>query len=323
MSAIKAVIERYLLVWLMALSGLAFFADRLLPFDVFVASRVFLPWLIVVTMFAIGWMLPRDEMRQVIRRWPAVFGGTAIQYIMMPTMAYCLARLFRLEGSLFIGMMMAGCVPGAMASNVLTLMARGNTGYSVSLTTVATLVSPVVVPLALGLTLGESVDRATFLNAAKQLSWTVVIPVVAGYFLSGAFPGQKERSTLVGSVIANLTILWIVAYVVASNRDRLASLQLNILIALLMLNGLGYAAGMLGGGLLRLPGGMKRALTLEVGMQNAGLGTVLVTSLFPDDSLVAVPPALYTFGCMLTGTMLARRWSSLPCDEEAGEATLP
>ena len=84
---------------------------------------------------------------------------------------------------------------------------------------------------------------------------------------------------------------------------------------LLLLNLFGYASGFLGGKLLKLPTSMRRALTLEVGMQNAGLGTALVKVLFPEDTAVLVPPALYTFGCMLTGTILARVWSRRSTDE--------
>ena len=82
-----------------------------------------------------------------------------------------------------------------------------------------------------------------------------------------------------------------------------------MLLTLLALNVLGYAAGYAGGGAMRLDGAMRRALTLEVGMQNAGLGTVLVLDLFKDDAAAAIPTALYTFGCMLTGTILAQWWS--------------
>lgn len=309
MNAIRDIIEKYLLWWLVALSGVAYFADRLLPIDIFSHSKPALPWLIVVTMFAIGWMLPIEEVRQVLGRWPTVFGGTATQYIAMPLLAWSLARLFQLEGSLFVGMMMVGCVPGAMASNVLTLMARGNTSYSVGLTTTATLLSPLVVPMALSLTLGDSVAPETFLKSAKELTWMVVLPVSVGFGISRLFPGQKQIATVVGSIVANLTILWIIAFVVAANRDRLGELNPVVVGALVTLNLAGYAAGNFSGQLMQIPESMRRALTLEVGMQNAGLGTVLVASLFPDDTLVLVPPALYTFGCMLTGTVLAGVWS--------------
>lgn len=321
MTAIKEVISKYLLLWLILLSAIAFFAERLLPLAIFVESKAALPWLIVVTMFAIGWTLPYEEIRQVAKNWPTVFGGTAIQFVTMPCLAYLLAKAFGFQGSLFLGAMMVGCVPGAMASNVLTLMARGNTSYSVSLTTMATLLSPIVVPLALSLTLGESVDRSVFVQSAVKLSWMVVLPVLSGYFLSGLFPNQKQVGETLGSIIANLTILWIIAFVVATNRDQLGKSQLSLVGMLLTLNALGYAAGFFGGRAMGLTESMRRALTLEVGMQNAGLGTVLVAGLFPDDQLALVPPALYTFGCMLTGTMLARFWSGVST-ELAEESTM-
>jgi BASS family bile acid:Na+ symporter len=110
-------------------------------------------------------------------------------------------------------------------------------------------------------------------------------------------------------VVANLVILWLIAVVVALNRHRLGQAGWDVLVALLAVNVLGYYAGYLGGMLLRLPEGMRRALTIEIGMQNAGLGTTLVLQLFPEQPAAAIPPALYTFGCMLTGTLLARWWA--------------
>jgi BASS family bile acid:Na+ symporter len=110
-------------------------------------------------------------------------------------------------------------------------------------------------------------------------------------------------------VVANLVILWIIAAVVGLNRENLARFQFGVLCALLAVNGSGYVAGYLGGWTLRLPEGMRRALTLEIGMQNAGLGAYLATSLFPERTAIAIAPAMYTFGCMLTGTILARAWA--------------
>ncbi len=308
MQAAKHLIERYLLLWLVLLSCLAFFWHRLAAVDIFVALKPGLPLLIVITMFAIGWMLPPDEIRQVVERWPTVLGGTAVQYLSMPTLAFLLSRQLGLSQPMMIGMVMVGCVPGAMASNVLTLVARGNVSYSVSLTTSATLLSPVFVPLALQLTLGEAVPRQVILASAVQLLWMVVFPVVVGHTMSRRFPKYQQDARTIGSIIANLAILLIIAIVVALNRDRLFQLTWPVLTALAMLNLLGYMAGYLGGLSMKLPISMRRALTLEVGMQNAGLGTTLATTLFTD-SAVALPPALYTFGCMLTGTILARAWA--------------
>ena len=309
-------LERYLLIWLLLSSGLAYFWPEPL-----VMTKPALPWLIAATMFSIGLMLPRDEVRQVFRRWPTVFGGTAIQYAVMPLLAFLMGKAFGLTGDAFVGIVVVGCVPGAMASNVLTLNARGNTSYSVSLTTVATFLSPIAVPLVLAVTLQskDGVDVAVLWRASKLLFITVVIPVLVGHLLSRRHPGLEKRSQHIGALVANLAILWIIAVVVAMSKSQLEQLRLDLLEALLAVNLLGYAAGYCGGWGMRLPEPMRRALTLEVGMQNAGLGAALAVKLFPDQTGVAIAPALYTFGCMLTGTMLARAWARMADRDQSAD----
>ena len=331
LARLRTWIERPLLGWLTLISAVAYYwpdwtgrvFGRPLP-DPFAGSKPGLDALFAMTMFAIGALLPRDEVRQVARRWPTVLAGTAIQYTSMPLLAYCLGRLFGLEGSWMIGIVMVGCVPGAMASNVLTLVARGNVSYSVSLTTSATLLSPAVVPAALWAALSGLVEYSTeevarkVLATALWLSLIVVLPVVLGHVLSRSFAWCSAWARRLGAIIANLTILWIIAVVVALNRDKLSQLDAVLPVALVALNLAGYLAGFLGGSLLRLTGPMRRALTLEIGMQNAGLGTLLALGLFQDDPAAALPAALYTFGCMFTGTILARIWAEWDCRRERG-----
>lgn len=302
-------LQRFLLLWLTLLSLVAFYWPRWLPdtFDPFVASKPYLFYIIAITMFAIGCLLPRDEITQVFKRWPTVLGGTAIQYLAMPVLAYAIGHAFGLEGPMLTGVVMVGCVPGAMASNVLTLAARGNISYSVSLTTSATLLSPLVVPIVLRLALGAEKDLDP-LKISLDLLKMVVGPVVTGHLLCRNIARMEQAMRSCGPVIANLAILWIVAVVVGLNRERLAETTGLLLVALLLINLLGYTSGYLGGKLLKLPEPMRRALTLEVGMQNAGLGTVLVLGLFPESPATAIPTAAYTFGCMFTGTILASWW---------------
>ena len=317
---VPAMLERLLLLWLVLLSAVAYLWADWLPDapDPFILSEPRLDLLIAATMLAIGSLLPRDEVRQVARRWPMVLGGTATQYISMPLLAYAVGRLFGFEGATLTGIVMVGCVPGAMASNVLTLAARANVSYSVSLTTMATLLSPVAVPLALYLTLGQvrRIPPEKIQEIGLLLALTVVLPVLIGYALSRSWSRWESAARRCGSTVANLTILWIIAVVVAKNRERLAEFEVTILVALLAINVIGYVAGYGGGRLLRLPRSMRRALTLEVGMQNAGVGTFLVLEVFGEEPSAAIPTALYTFGCMFTGTILARWWA-----KSAGEET--
>lgn len=314
---VVVMLERFLIVWLSLSSLLAYvWPDWFSAPDPFVASKGYLNYLFALTMFAIGWMLPRDEIQQVFRRWPTVLGGTTVQYVSMPLLAFGLGHLFGLSDALFVGIMMVGCVPGAMASNVLTMVARGNVSYSLSLTASATLLSPLVVPLALQWALGERVPFPA-LQVSWQLCWMVVLPVLCGHLLGRSLPRWEGVARRIGSTIANLTILWIIAVVVALNREKLHQLGTTLLIALLTLNVLGFAAGYSGSLAMRLPSAMRRALTLEVGMQNAGLGSVLALQMFAGREETALPAAMYTFGCMFTGTLLAGIWGLWPPEAEA------
>jgi BASS family bile acid:Na+ symporter len=264
--------------------------------------------MIAVTMFAVGYMLPRDEVRQVFRRWPTVLGGTAVQYTSMPLIALLVGFLFRLDQGAMIGIMIVGCVPGAMASNVLTLNARGNTSYSVSLTTSATILSPLVVPLLFWLMIGTKISFSP-IGVAADLAKTVVVPVVAGYVLQRMLPRWNAWARPAAASVANLTILCIIAVVVGLHRSELNWTAAVFVVPLLLVNVGGYLAGYGAGAAMGLPEPMRRALTLEIGMQNAGLGTVLAVEHFREFPTAAILPATYTFGCMLTGTILARLWA--------------
>jgi len=306
-------LQRYLLVWLFALSLVAFFWPTWFAggFDPFIASKPFLVQLFAVTMFAVGALLPQEEIRQVFKKWPTVLGGTAVQYTAMPLFAFVLANLFNLDADTKLGVILVGCVPGAMASNVLTLTARANVSYSVSLTTSATLFSPLIVPLVLYVAVNQTgMDRAAIAqDAFKLLIFQVVGPVIFGHLLSRTIKQFETFMSQWGPVFANLSILWIIAVVVNINHEKLQSAGLLLVGILVLINFLGYIAGFSAGSAMKLPDGMRRALTLEVGMQNAGMGAVMAGQLFPDSAAIALPPALYMFGCMMTGTLLAQFWS--------------
>jgi len=317
-------LERFLILWLCLLSLLAYVWPDVVPttlVDPFVASAPVLWYLIALAMVALGWLLPRDELQQVLCRWPTVLGGTTVQYLTMPALAYGLGRLFRLDESAMIGIVMAGCVPGAMASNVLTLLAKGNVSYSLSLTTSATLLSPLVVPWTLRWILGQQDIDFPALQTAQQLALYVVLPVAVGHLLSRWLGERFGWLRQLSATLAQLAILWIIAVVVGLNRDELAVIPVQLFAALLALNVCGYLAGFAGGRVMGLPSGMRRALTLEVGMQNAGLGATLATTLFVDRPETAIGPAFYTFGCMFTGTLLARLWAVFGETAESDGAT--
>lgn len=301
--------DRLLIVWLTVASLVAYFWPDWFPGlnDPFLAGTRHLNYLFAVTMFAIGWMLPVDEIRQVRRRWPMVLAGTSIQYTSMPFLGWSMGWLLGLDADARLGLILVGCVPDAMASNVLTLAARGNVSYAVSLTTCSTLLAPLVVPLALRLFLGES-ESIDPVKEAWQLCWMVVLPVIGGHLMARTWPAAQRVVGRFAPAVANLTIVWIIACVAAKNREFFV-FNAGLVTALLLVNVLGYAAGYYGGKLLRLPEPMTRALTLVVGMQNAGLGTVIALRLFENRPAVAIPSAIYTLASVYTALLLVFYWS--------------
>ncbi len=320
---IERLVNRFLLIWLMLLSIVALSWPTDSPVgNPFAASKPYLTQLFMVTMFAVGSLMARDEIAEVFRRWPSVFSGTAVQYTVMPLLAYVAARIFPLEEDLLLGLIIVGCVPGAMASNVLTLMARGNVSYSVSLTSAATMLSPVVVPFVLFLATGHTgIDRGELARkAAVELCTMVIGPVVAGHLLVRWIGPLEKFLRTYGALIANLSILWLIATILHVSRSKIfpsngpfpTAMMGTLIGALILVNILGYAGGYFGGVLLGLSESKRRALTIEVGMQNAGLGSVLALQLFPGHPMVGLPSVLYMFGCMLSGTVLAQVWSRIP-----------
>ncbi|MEZ6123960.1 MAG: bile acid:sodium symporter family protein [Planctomycetaceae bacterium] len=306
-------LQRSILWWLILSSLLAWFWPRLISdFDPFLAvgSESF-NVLIFTAMFGVGALLPTEEVNLILQRWPMVLLGTVIQYVSMPLLAFAVVRLLKPDPETATGILIVGCVPGAMASNVLTLTARGNVSYSVSLTTSATLLSPVVVPLMLWLVISQDVSYDGW-TTMKLMLLQIVTPVVTGHLLSRRFTAFRRLSQDWASVVANLSILAIISIAVALNRSGVSQASGWLIAVLAIINAGGYLCGYFGGSMFGLDEPMRRALTLEVGMQNAGAGIALAKALFGADSPALIPCILYTFGCMLTGTVLATVWNRIP-----------
>lgn len=309
----RKILTKYLLLWLTLVCLLAFYWEAI-PVaqslrDPFLVSKGFMQGLISVTMLVIGSLLPIEEIRQVARRWPKVLGGTATQFMTMPFLAFLAAELFHLEGPYYVGVILVGCVPGAMASNLLTMIGRGNVSYSVGLTASSTLLSPVAVPLLLAFFLRKHIP-VDWSEMALTLLLTVVLPVAVGFSLARICAGWKKTADFAGESIANIVIIWIIASVVAANRKSFDSTVLTLLAPLALLNFGGYFGGWLGGKIIRIDSRMSRALMIEVGMQNAGLGAFLAKKYFAETPQTALCCALYTFGCMFTGIVVVEsfRW---------------
>ncbi len=310
-------VRNALLVSLCASSAIAFLWPASLSWNPFAIPPLGIQILVAATMFCLGLVVRWEELTELRRRPASVFLGVLVQSTLMPLLAFLAVLVLGLSGPIAQGVILVGCVPGAMASNVLAFTARGNVSYSISLTTAATLLSPITVPTALWIVGGPLADQGALnpWQRAYLLLITVVLPVVTGFACRCLCSKWNAGIRKVAPVVASVALLWIIASVVAGNRERLASTSMAMIVALLSINVAGYLGGYAAGRLCRLPSAMKRTLAIEVGMQNAGLGTFLAVKIFGPDSPALIPTAAYTFGCMLTGTLLANYWSRQDPDD--------
>ncbi len=197
-----------LLFWLVFTSGVAFVwpVDRI-GFDPFVAPPRLLWSLIVVTMLCLGMLVRPDELRPLRKRPWWVVLGVATQVIVMPAAAWLVTRVIPMSDEIAAGVILVGCVPGAMASNVLTNTAGGSVAFSVSLTTVATLLSPITVPLVLSLVAGAHADHPLTWTSLR-LALFVVLPTITGYVLSRRSELVRGLSLRFSSLVASFALLW-------------------------------------------------------------------------------------------------------------------
>ena len=252
-----------------------------------------------LTMVLVG-SLVRVEHRESFRRAPLrPILGLLCQYTVMPLTAWLISLAFQ-EPALRIGIVLVGCMPGAIASNVMTLLFKGDLILSITLTTLATLTCPVILAFWLPLLAGAHLEVPAG-SLAVSAVWMVLLPAAAGILLRKFLPKFPAWWDRMAALAASMAIVLIIMVVVAANRERLAETGPFLMAALATLNLSAYGVAYLAGGLLGWPPAQRRTLVIEVGMQNAGLGSVLAMAHL--GQAAAIPSAFYTALCVLTAAM--------------------
>ncbi len=263
-----------------------------------------------LTMFGIGAVLHIDDFRRIVRNPVVVLIGSAAQFTIMPLGAFVVTRLLGLSDELAVGLILTGSAPGAMASNVMSYVARADTAYSVSLTTVSTLLCPLLTPgLTFLLARGTRLD-IPFWKMVFYVMYTVVIPLLVGFGVRHFLRERLRKILPIFPAISATFIVFICSLVIALNRDQLHELTGVVLLAVLVLNLGGMAAGYGVGSLFRMDVRRRRTLTIEIGMQNAGLGTVLALAYFGPRA--TLPAAVFVFVCIITASIMASIWQRCP-----------
>ena len=279
----------------------------------FVALKGYMDWFFALTMFGIGAVLQVEDFKRIVAKPIGVVIGSVAQFSIMPLGAFFLAKLFRLPPEIAVGLILTGSAPGAMASNVMSYIAKADTAYSVSLTTVSTLLCPLLTP---GLTfiLARSRLEVPFLEMMMSVISMVIVPLFIGFGVRHYFKRSIEKILPVFPAISVTFIIFICSLVIALNKPYLAQATGIILAAGIVLNVYGMLAGYGVGSAFRMDVRRRRTLAIEIGMQNAGLGTVLALKHFGEKA--AMPAAIFVFICIITASLVAALWQRTSLERE-------
>ncbi len=267
-------------------------------------STGWIDWLLMAIMFGMGLAIRPDDFKAIFTRPRDVAAGCVAQFTIMPLAAYALCRLFNLEAGLAAGVILVGACPGGTASNVIAYFARGDVPFSVGMTAVNTILSPLITPLIVLLAIGQSVDvdpAGMFLSMAK----VVVVPLAAGFLIKHFFPAAAEKYSGALPAVSLAAIMLIVMCVVSHSADLLGKCGLSVIAVVVLHNLTGYAAGYAAGRAVSMEKNRSRTLAIEVGMQNSGLASSLAASSFPAFPLAAVPGAVFSVWHNISGAVLA------------------
>ncbi len=275
------------------------FPHILLPVDMWVINPM-----LGLIMFGMGLTLRPTDFRIVFQRPKDVLIGCLAQFSVMPLVAWLLVKTFSLPSELALGVILVGCCPGGTASNVITFLARGDLALSVGMTATSTLLAPLLTPLLVWGMAGTFVDVDT-VGMLLSILYVVIAPIVVGFLVQRFFPRFTERVVPYLPAFSTLVIALVVALIVSHTADRLLSAGLIVILVVMLHNLLGLAIGYGVGRLLRLPSAKRRAISIEVGMQNSGLASSLATLHFAAYPLATIPGAVFSVWHNISGAIVA------------------
>lgn len=264
--------------WVLLFAILAFFRPAwFLPLTVAIAP------LLGLVMFGMGLTLKGEDFREVARHPIRVLIGVLAQFVIMPGLAWLLCRLLQLPAEIAVGVILVGCCPGGTASNVMTWLSRGDVALSVAITSVTTLLAPLVTPALVWL-LASAWLPVSFAAMFLSILQVVLVPIALG-LLAQRLLGERTRQVAeVLPLVSVFSIVVIIAAVVAASQARIAESGLLIMAVVMLHNGFGLLLGYLTGKLTGMPLAQRKALAIEVGMQNSGLGAALANAHFAPGS---------------------------------------
>lgn len=275
--------------------------------DAFVAGKsALLPGLMII-MLSMGLTLRWANFATVFKHSSAALVlGVALQYLVMPLAAFVTSRLLGLNPQDTAGMVLVGSTAGGTASNVMTYMAGGHVALSIAMTSLSTLVAVVAMPFLTWFYIGQKID-VPVMQMLVSLAQIILLPVLLGMTLNTMFENSLQRIKPALPLVSMLTIVLVIAVIVALNEQRIAAMGAGVFAAVALHNTVGLASGFwVSKWLLKCDASTSRTLAIEVGMQNSGLAAAIAAKYF--SAAAALPGAIFSIWHNLSGSALAAWW---------------
>lgn len=300
MKKVSDFIGKFMAIIVLAVAALALFVPKTgLWIDL-----TWINYLLMVVMFGMGLTMKLSDFAVVFKNPKDVTIGCVAQFLIMPALAFALGKLFGLSNELLVGVILVGTCPGGTASNVITYLSKGDTAFSVGMTSINTLLAPLLTPALTYMYLRTSVDvdvKAMFVSIIQ----VVLVPIGLGILINKLFGKYLEKVRDSLPTVSVAAICLIIAAVVSHNSERILSTGAIIFVIVILHNLLGYLCGFVIGLIFKMSIPRKKALSIEIGMQNSGLATSLAGTAFPNMAMATVPGAIFSVWHNISGGILA------------------
>jgi BASS family bile acid:Na+ symporter len=268
-----------------------------------------------VIMLGMGLTLRLSDFSEVFRMPKIITFGVLAQFIIMPLAAYFWAKALDLEAGLAIGLILVGSCPGGTASNVICYLARANVALSVLLTMCSTFAAIVMTPLLTQWLAGAYLPVDGW-GLFRSMLEVVLIPLIIGLLINTALDRIQQHKryavragiNAVGPIVSVTVIVLVVSSIVAGNKTTIELAGLKLFCSVFLLHATGFTLGFVFMKWLGYGKAECRTVSIEVGMQNSGLGAALAKTHFADMAMAPVPAAISAVFHCLIGSAVAGVW---------------
>lgn len=292
-----------------AVTTAMFYPDAFKEWNGFKLAALITP-LIQLIMFGMGTSMSFDDFTGVVKMPKGVLIGVVSHFIIMPLLGFTLAHLSGLPPEIAAGIILIGCSPNGMASNVISYLAKANLALSITITAISTMLAPFITPFLMQYLAGAFI-KINSLDMMFDIFKMVIIPIGAGLLFNKFLSGKAAWLDKAMPLVSMFGIAFIIVIITAAGRDNLLTIGPVLLLAVLVHNLLGYTLGYWSGRLFRMTERDCRTIAIEVGMQNGGLASGLAKSM-GKMATVGLAPAIFGPLMNVTGSILASYWHRKP-----------